>query len=95
MSESVNKDQRRGTEIFGKAVLKEAIQILPKMPLTSSMKEMTQFLNNNLPFNSEQTRARRGRYVKFNMFPEHIIDISLLKFARTFLDSRSILLNAE
>ena len=89
MSKSAN-NQRRGTEIFGKAVLKEAIQILPRMPLTTSMTEMTQFLNNNLPFNSEQTRARRGRYVKFNMFPEHRINMSLLIFARTFPDSREL-----
>ena len=89
MSESSNK-HRRGTEIFGKAVLKEAIQILPKLPLTISMKEMTQFLNDNLPFNSEQTRARRGRYVKFNMFPGQKIDLSLLEFARAFPESREL-----
>ena len=87
---SENKRRRRGTEIFGKAVLKEAIQILPKMPLTTSMAEMTLFLNKNLPFNSEETRARRGRYVKFNMFPEGKVDISLLKFARAFSESREL-----
>lgn len=90
MSKSAADNQVRGIEIFGKAVLKEAIQILPKMPLTSSMTEMTEFLNNNLPFNSAQTRARRGRYVKFNMFPEHEIDMSLLIFARNYPNSREL-----
>jgi len=82
--------KRNSVEIFGKAVLKEAINILPVIPLTSSIKEITEFLNNNLPFNSEQTRARRGRYIKYNMFHEGIVDISLLKFARAFPESREL-----
>lgn len=77
-------------DIFGKAVLKETIHILPKIPLTSSTKEITEYLNNNLPFNSEQTRARRGRYIKYNMFHEGTVDISLLKFARAFPESRDL-----
>jgi len=75
---------RRGTEMFGKAVLKETIEILPHLPLTSSMKEITKFLYQNLPFNSEQTRERRGRYIKFNMFVNGEVNLSLLKFARAF-----------
>lgn len=81
---------RRGTELFGKAVLKETIQILPKLPLTTSMKEITDFLNKNLPFNSEQTRARRGRYIKFNMFSDTSVNLSLIKFARAFPESRDL-----
>ncbi|AGG05950.1 hypothetical protein [Dehalococcoides mccartyi] len=81
---------RRGTELFGKAVLKETVQILPKVPLTTSTKEMTDFLNNNLPFNSEQTRSRRGRYIKFNMFPDNTVDLSLIKFAHAFPESREL-----
>jgi len=90
MLKSANNYQHREAKIFVKAVLKETIQILPKMPLTSSMAEMTQYLNNNLPFNSEQVRARRGRYIKFNMFHEHKIDMSLLIFARNFPNSREL-----
>lgn len=82
--------RRHSTDIFGKAVLKETIHILPKIPLTSSTKEITEYLNNNLPFNSEQTRARRGRYIKYNMFHEGTVDISLLKFARALPESRDL-----
>jgi DNA repair protein RadC len=76
--------RRYGAQLFGKAVLKEAIDILPKIPLTDSISEITDFLIANLPFNSEQTRARRGRYIKFNMFHNGVINIPLLQFARTF-----------
>ncbi|MDP4280444.1 MAG: DNA repair protein [Dehalococcoides mccartyi] len=81
---------RRGTELFGKAVLKETIQILPKLPFTNSMKEITDFLNKNLPFNSVQTRTRRGRYIKFNMFADNALVLPLIKFAHAFPESREL-----
>ena len=37
---------RRGTELFGKAVLKKAIALLPKIPDTESLGEVRQYLRN-------------------------------------------------
>jgi DNA repair protein RadC len=71
---------KRGSRLFGKAVIKETINILPEIPITDSMQEVTEFLNDNLPFNSIQTRKRRARYIKFRMFNNRNVDFSLLKF---------------
>lgn len=84
------EDSHRGPVLFGKAVLREAIDILPEIPLTSSMKEVTEFLNQKLPFNSAQTRARRARYIKFRMFNDGRVDFALLKFARIYRNSREL-----
>lgn len=46
---------RRGTGLFGKAMLKEAIEILPLLPDTESVEEVRRFLRDNLHFSSEQT----------------------------------------
>ena len=80
----------RGPILFGKAVLKEAIDILPEIPFASSMKEVTEFLNERLPFHSTQTRARRAGYITFRMFNDRRVDFSLLKFARFYPNSREL-----
>lgn len=81
---------KRGSCLFGKAVIKETINILPKIPITESMQEVTEFLNDNLPFNSIQTRKRRARYIKFRIFNDGNVDFSLLKFARAYPNSREL-----
>lgn len=40
--------RRRGSEMFVKAALRETVDILPSVPLTTSMKEVADFLDANL-----------------------------------------------
>ena len=54
--------QKKTTEnrsgIFTNVVLKEAIEILPKLPDTEDLNVTRQFLKKNLPFGAENTRDR-------------------------------------
>lgn len=75
---------RPGTGLFGKSMLKEAIDILPRLPETASLDEIRLFLRQNLPFSSEQTRQRNSSYVVSRMFAEGRVDKSLLQFAKSF-----------
>jgi len=76
--------QRSGTGLFGKAMLKEAIQILPHLPDTESLDEIRAFLRGNLHFSSEQTRQRNASYVIRRMFPHGYADAPLRRFAECF-----------
>ena len=76
--------QRSGTGLFGKAMLKEAIQILPHLPDTESLDEIRAFLRTNLHFSAEQTRQRNASYVIRRMFPHGYADAPLRKFAECF-----------
>lgn len=72
---------RRGTELFGKAVLKEAIMLLPKIPETESITEIRQFLRNHLHFSAEQTRQRYANYIVRRLFPYGLVDKPLKVFS--------------
>jgi hypothetical protein len=82
--------RRRGTEMFGKAVLKEAIQILPSLPDTESLDEIRSFLRAKLHFNAEQTRLRYANYITRRMFQEGYADAPLRLFAKAFPDSQEL-----
>lgn len=75
---------RQRTGIFGKAILKEAIEMLPRLPETESLSEIRQFLIGNLHFSAEQTRKRNTSYITQRMFPNGIADKSLRLFARKY-----------
>lgn len=75
---------RYGSELFGKAVLKEAIDMLPKLPDSDSLDDARAFLRSNLHFSGEQTRQRYAAYITRRMFPEGIADAPLRHFARAF-----------
>jgi hypothetical protein len=75
---------RRGTGLFGKSVLKEAIEMLPLLPDTESLKEIRLFLNHNLHFSGEQTRQRYASYITSRMFPDGYADRPLRAFARLY-----------
>ena len=81
---------RRGTELFGKAVLREAIELLPHIPDTESLDNVRQFFRNNLHFNSEQTRVRYTNYIVRRMFPEGYVDEALRIFAKHFSQSQDL-----
>jgi len=75
---------RQRTGIFGKAILKEAIEMLPKLPDTDSLSEIRQFLISNLHFSAEQTRQRNSSYITQRMFPNGIADKALRLFAHKY-----------
>ena len=58
---------RSGTELFGKAMLQEAIDLLPGLPDTDSLEEAKAYLRSNLRFNSQQTRQRNSSYIARRM----------------------------
>jgi len=75
---------RYGSELFGKAVLKEAIEMLPRLPDSENIDDIRAFLRGNLHFSAEQTRKRYANYITRRMFPEGIADATLRHFARAF-----------
>ncbi|MBU4480509.1 DNA repair protein [Patescibacteria group bacterium] len=81
---------RRGTEMFGKAVLKEAIQILPSLPDSESLDEIRSFLRAKLHFSGEQTRHRYANYITRRMFPNGYADGPLRSFAKAFPNSQEL-----
>lgn len=82
--------RRYGTEMFGKAVLKEAIQILPKLPDSESLDEIRSFLRTTLHFSAEQTRQRYANYITRRMFPNGYADAPLRSFAKAFPDAQEL-----
>ena len=82
--------QRYGTEMFSKAVLKEAIQILPNLPERESLDEIRSFLRAKLHFSAEQTRQRYANYVIRRMFPKGYADAPLRSFAKAFSDTQEL-----
>jgi DNA repair protein RadC len=82
--------RRYGTEMFGKAVLKEAIQILPSLPDSESLDEIRSFLRAKLHFSAEQTRQRYANYITRRMFPEGYADAPLRLFAKAFPNTQEL-----
>jgi len=81
---------RYGSELFGKAVLKEAIAMLPKLPDSDSLDDARAFLRSNLHFSGEQTRSRYAAYITRRMFPDGTADAPLRHFARAFPTSTEL-----
>lgn len=79
---------RRGTQLFGKAILKEAIEILPKLPETESLDEIRKYLRSHLHFSAQQTRRRNADYIIRRMFPFGYSDWPMRAFAKHFSGSR-------
>lgn len=73
-----------GKGLFARAVLREAIELLPYMPDTESLTEVRGFLKNNLHFNSEKTLDRFTYYIIRRMFPEGYADNTLRLFAKKY-----------
>ena len=48
---------RSGTGLFGKAILKEAIALVPKLPDVHTLDEVRAFLRKNLHFSAQETRG--------------------------------------
>ena len=75
---------RRGTGMFAKSLLSEAIAVLPNLPETDSFDSMRTFIQNQLRFSAVQTRERYTRYIMRHLFPTGILDMPLRQFAKRF-----------
>jgi len=73
---------RQGTELFGKAALREAIQLLPSLPDSESLDEIREYLRKNLHFSAEATRRRNAAYITRRLFPDGIADQALRVFGK-------------
>lgn len=82
--------KRRGAVLFGKAVLAEAIDILPRLPDSESLEETRAFLRTNLHFSAELTRQRYTRYIVSRMFADGHADGSLRYFAKAFPNTQEL-----
>lgn len=82
--------KRARSGIIAKAVLKEAIHFLPKLPDTESIEKAKEYLVANLHHSSEQTRHRFANYITQRMFPDGTADRPIREFARKFPDSRDL-----
>lgn len=78
------KSDRSGTHLFSKSLLREAIEILPRIPETNSIEDVRVFLNNNLHYSSEQTRMRYANYITRRLFPSGQVDLPILSFSRKY-----------
>jgi len=76
---------RRGTGLFGKAVLKEAIVLVPKIPDLKALEEVRDFLRKNLHYSAQQTRRRYADYIANRMFlhgyPDKALSLFAVKYA--------------
>jgi len=76
--------------LIAKAILKETIDILPKLPDTESIPEIRQFLKSNLHFSAAETRRRYSDYMIFRMFPDGIADKALRYFAANYISKQEL-----
>lgn len=88
------KKQRRSrkdkTGLFTKALVGEAVNMLPLLPDTSSLDEVREFLDSHLHFSAAQTRRRYANYIIQEMFPDGMADTPLRVFAQVFAGTQAL-----
>lgn len=89
-SERAPARRRSRSGLFGKAMLAEAIEMLPRLPNTESIEEVRLFLRDNLRFSAAETRRRNATYITQRMFPEGRADAALRDFARQYADRQEL-----
>jgi hypothetical protein len=70
------------TTMIGRGLIKEATDLLPKLSLTDNLSEINAFIKDNLKFNSLTSRSQCQRYISAYLFPDGVVDLSLLSFSR-------------
>lgn len=84
-------EQISATPLFANAVLKEAIQLLPKLPVDTKMPaEARQFFREHLHYSADSTRRRNSSYIVRRMFFNGALDPALISFAKSFAKSRDL-----
>ncbi len=75
---------KKGTDLFSIPALEEAIALLPKLPDTTDLEAIKEFLRGNLHYSSAKTRQGYAAYIVKRMFPTGVIDRDMVRFARVF-----------
>lgn len=88
--ESKNPAPQPRSGLFGKAMLQETIDLLPRFPEAESLVEARDFLQNNLHFSGQSTRVRRAQYIVQRMFPLGYADAALRHFARLYAGKQEL-----
>ncbi len=79
-----------GTGMVSKALMKEAVELLPNLPDTSDIDVVREYIRNNLRFNAESSRQRYAAYILTYIFPDNIADRALRLFASKYPDSQAL-----
>jgi len=88
---NIKKPTRRSRSgVFGKALLKESVNMLPRLPDSDSLDDVRAFLRTNLHFSSELTRQRNASYIAGGMFTDGYADRELRTFAKIFPDTQEL-----
>lgn len=75
---------RPRSDLFGKSLLDQCIEFLPKLPDTESFDEIRIFLHESMHFNSEESRKRYTRYFLKRMFPLGFADKALRCYSQLY-----------
>jgi DNA repair protein RadC len=78
------KNGSEGTGLFAKAYLAESVELLPRIPLGTTIHDLGPWLRDNMGFSAESMKKRAASYVSLRLFPSGVVDDTLLKFARAF-----------
>ena len=84
------KYKKPGTGMVSRALIDEAIRIIPNLPKTESVLELNQYLISNLHYNSVTTRERYTRYIAGWLFLEGTIDSTFLRYASLSGESQDL-----
>jgi DNA repair protein RadC len=78
------------TGMVSKALMKEAVELLPNLPDTSDIDVVREYIRNNLRFNAESSRQRYAAYILTYIFPDNIADHAIRLFASKYPDSQAL-----
>lgn len=69
--------KERPMRVFANDEIANSLAFLPKASSFPSIDAFKQFLNDSLPYNAAETRARRANYILERFYPEGILDVPL------------------
>jgi DNA repair protein RadC len=70
--------------VFANDEIETALQFLPRAAECSSLVDFKSLLEQELPYNSQETRQRRASYILDRYYPAGSIDTSLTAYAQNF-----------
>ncbi len=73
---------RKKTGMVSRSLLKDAAELLPKLPNSDDFVEIKRFIVDNLRYNSEYSRKRYQRYITAYIFPNGVIDKAIKEFSK-------------
>lgn len=77
-------------QLFANAVIRDSLDILPQLPETQDLAELTVFIRNNLHYNSVESRHRYTNYVLKRLFPNGKVNLPLIRFGHSFVNTQDL-----